>query len=133
MERWKRTDIYGFNKRLALAEQDYLEKLEAEIDRRAIDGIDHPVIHQGVITDTYKQYSDNLLMFKTKRVDPEYRDTVRSTPEATSPITKIIIHMPPGRGGQPLVIEGAARLLPEERIPPDGESSADVQEPAPPA
>ena len=91
-------------------------KVEAEIDRRSIEGIDHPVIHQGVITDTYKTYSDNLLMFRAKRLDPEYRDTVRPTPEAAPAVTRIIIHMPPGVGNQssPLIVDGAAKLVPDE-------------------
>ena len=61
--------MYGFKKRKAAAAQLFLGKVEAEINRRAIDGVDHPVIHQGVVTGTYKQYSDNLLMFRAKRLD----------------------------------------------------------------
>ena len=47
---------------MAIAEQEYVEKLEAEVNRRAIEGIDHPVIYKGSITDTYKEYRDNLLI-----------------------------------------------------------------------
>jgi len=73
-EHWDTVDSYGFKKRKGWAAQMALGKLEKEINRRGVEGIDHPVIHQGVITDTYKQYSDNLLMFRAKRLDPEYRD-----------------------------------------------------------
>ncbi len=66
-EYWDAKDLYGFKRRKAWALRAFLGKVEAEIDRRAIEGIDHPVIHQGVITGTYKQYSDNLLMFRAKR------------------------------------------------------------------
>ena len=71
-------------------------KLDAEINRRAIEGIDHPVIYKGEITATYKQYSDNLLMFRAKRLDPSYRDNYSPPPNDRPPITKIIIHIPPG-------------------------------------
>jgi len=33
-------------------------KVEAEINRRAIEGVDHPVIYKGEITTSYKEYSD---------------------------------------------------------------------------
>ena len=51
-EHWDNQDLYGFKKRKAAAAQMFLGKVEAEINRRAIEGVDHPVIHQGVITDT---------------------------------------------------------------------------------
>lgn len=71
---WLTADTYSFQKRFGLAQQQYLEKMAIEADRRAIEGVDHPVIHQGVITDTYKTYSDNLLMFRMKKLDPSYRE-----------------------------------------------------------
>ena len=40
-EHWDSVDYYGFKKRKAAAAQMFLE---AEINRRAIEGIDHPVI-----------------------------------------------------------------------------------------
>ena len=74
VEHWSTNETQGFKKRRALADRSALGVVEAEIHRRGIEGIDHPVIHQGKITDTYKQYSDNLLMFRAKRLDPEYKD-----------------------------------------------------------
>jgi hypothetical protein len=64
----------GFDKAKEQAKKIELETLEAEIKRRGLEGYDHPVIHQGIITDTYKKFSDNLLMFRTKKLDPGYRD-----------------------------------------------------------
>ena len=60
-------------------------------------------------------------MFRAKRLDPEYRDTVRPTPEAAPAITRIVIHLPPGmaNSGSPLVVDGAARM-----IPPDQDTEA---------
>lgn len=77
VEFWHRADSFGFQNRYGLAKQQFLEKLEAEIDRRAFEGVDHPVIHLGVITDTYKVYSDNLAMFRVKKLDPSYRENAQ--------------------------------------------------------
>ena len=74
-----------------------LGKLDAEINRRAVEGVDHPIIYKGEITATYKQYSDNLLMFRAKRLDPEYRENPVRAPEgATPPVTQIVINLAPG-------------------------------------
>lgn len=62
--------------------QVYIEKLEAEADRRAIQGVERLKFYQGEpVTDehgeTYKEreYSDTLLMFRLKALDPEkYRE-----------------------------------------------------------
>ena len=104
-----------------------LGTLEKEINRRAIEGVDHPVIHQGVITATYKQYSDNLLMFRAKRLDPEYRDNYSEPNKGqTAPVTQIITNLAPGvemprdAEGQtryrevPPAEEGEYRVIPKE-------------------
>ena len=39
-----------------------------------MEGVDHPVIFKGEITDTYKTYSDNLLLFRMNKLDPSYRE-----------------------------------------------------------
>ena len=76
---WVSADSFSFEKRYTAARLQYLELMEAEADRRAIEGIDHPVVHKGKITATYKQYSDNLLMFRMKKLDPAYRDSFNLT------------------------------------------------------
>src|SRR5688500_16617685 len=54
---WIDTDS-EFAQLFASVKEDYIEKLEQEADRRAVEGVDHPVIYEGEITDTYKDYSD---------------------------------------------------------------------------
>lgn len=55
--------------------EDGIEALEAEVHRRAFEGIDKPVTFQGVITDSYKEYSDTLAMFLLKAHRPDkYRE-----------------------------------------------------------
>lgn len=54
-----------------------VEAMEQEAMRRAVEGTDHPVVYQGVVMDTYKEYSDTLLIFLLKAHKPErYRDQV---------------------------------------------------------
>lgn len=52
--------------------------LEDEAHRRAFEGFDKPIVHQGVIMDTVKEYSDTLAIFLLKAHNPDkYRE--RST------------------------------------------------------
>lgn len=52
--------------------------LEDEVHRRAFEGFDKPIVHQGVIMDTVKEYSDTLAIFLLKAHNPDkYRE--RST------------------------------------------------------
>ena len=53
------------------AEQEAADKLEREAWRRAVEGVDKPVTHQGVITATYKEYSDRMLEILLKGHRPE--------------------------------------------------------------
>lgn len=56
------------------AEQEAADKLEREAWRRAVEGTDKPVIYQGEITDTFKEYSDRMLEVLLKAHKPKYRD-----------------------------------------------------------
>ena len=67
-------NTFNFPKRFNMASLRYQETLDVEIDRRAVDGIDKPVYYKGEKVDTVKEYSDNLLMFRRKKLDPSYRD-----------------------------------------------------------
>jgi hypothetical protein len=65
------------------AQAAYVELLEAEVHRRAVEGVEEPVgWYKGVAGGKIRRYSDNLLMFKLKAVAPDrYRDRVEvSTP-----------------------------------------------------
>jgi hypothetical protein len=53
---------------------EYVEKMESEADRRAIEGTNKPVFYQGEQCGVIREYSDSLLMFRLKRLDPAYRD-----------------------------------------------------------
>jgi hypothetical protein len=56
-------------------ELQHLDRMAAEADRRGIEGIEKGIYWQGDRVATERQYSDNLLMFRMKRLDPAYRDS----------------------------------------------------------
>jgi hypothetical protein len=83
---WRRTDPW-FEAMLNEALLESKDVLEAEAYRRAVQGIDEPVIFQGMVTTiidgetgrektlTVKKYSDGLLQMLLKASDPEkYRE-----------------------------------------------------------
>ena len=55
------------------------EKILAEMRRRAIDGVEEPVFHDGEIVGTITKYSDRLLMALGKGFVPELRERVEVT------------------------------------------------------
>lgn len=61
---------------LTRAKQMYVDTvLEPEIDRRAVEGTLEPVgWHKGKPGGVIRRFSDNLLMFRTKALAPQYQD-----------------------------------------------------------
>ena len=51
-----------------------IDILEAEAVRRAVEGTEEDVYHQGKVVGTRKKYSDNLMMFLMKERNPRYKD-----------------------------------------------------------
>lgn len=58
-----------------LALESAKHTLEAEAIRRAVDGVLEPVYYKGDIAGYKTNYSDPLLMFVLRKLDPTYRDT----------------------------------------------------------
>jgi len=67
-KRWSEADEVGIQVQLAA--------LETECDRRAIDGVLHNVVTLDKKDIKIMKYSDSLLMFRMKKLDPTYRDKV---------------------------------------------------------
>lgn len=85
-QHWRKTDPW-FERMLLEATLESKDVLEAEAHRRAVEGVDEPVIYQGMVTTvfdpvtgqdkvlTVKKYSDTLLAMLLKASDPEkYRE-----------------------------------------------------------
>lgn len=68
------------------ARAEYQSRLELEADRRAVEGVEKPVFYQGEVCGHVREYSDNLLMFRLKRLDPGYRDRVEHMGEGGGPV-----------------------------------------------
>src|SRR5215510_15222793 len=62
----------GYAKAFKDAQACYLEILEREADRRAREGFDEPVFHKGEVCGHVRKYSDTLLIFRMKKLDPSY-------------------------------------------------------------
>lgn len=53
------------------AEEEGTDRLEDEMLRRAVDGTDKPVFHQGSVVGTVREYSDTLAIFLAKARRPD--------------------------------------------------------------
>ena len=121
VEWWDSQDTYGFKKRKTWAARVALGDVEREIRRRAIEGVDRPLVYQGRITRdelgnpvTIKEYSDVLLMFLTKKLDPSYKDNYQPQQSNTAiNITQTVIEVVDYRN-QGAVVEGQPREIPED-------------------
>jgi hypothetical protein len=76
IEHWITNDP-EFRRMYELAKAQYLERLEAVADRRAVVGVRTPIVYQGRVTGAYFKPSDSLLELRLKRLDPAYRDSVQ--------------------------------------------------------
>lgn len=98
VEYWDSADTQGFKKRKLDAGLAALGVLEAEIHRRGVQGVEKPIIYRGEITGQTREYSDNLLMFRAKRLDPAYKDNYQAPALAPNSVTQINIHLHPSVG-----------------------------------
>ena len=72
---WMKADE-DYREDFGLAKELFTDFMEEEIVRRGFKGVDRPIIYQGKLKKaTYKEYSDNLLMFEMKKRRSEYRDS----------------------------------------------------------
>ena len=73
-----REDDEAFRAEWDEAYEEGAEILEQEARRRAVDGIDKPIVYRGVITGKVKEYSDTLLIFLIKGRKPDvYGDKIQ--------------------------------------------------------
>ena len=73
------------------------EHIEQELKRRAVDGWEEPVWHQGVEVGAVKKHSDTLLIFMLKGRKPQkYREnsSIEHSGEVSVKIREIVIERP---------------------------------------
>lgn len=98
-------------------EKAVADRLEAAIERRAIEGWDDPVFQGGKLVGHKRKYSDLLAMFRMKSLAPDrYRDNIDVT--HTHRIVDLRAAMNEGLRRAGLLIDGQASEVREE--PPIG-------------
>jgi hypothetical protein len=70
---WRETDPV-FAAAWDAALEEAVDALEAEVRRRAVEGVEEPIYYQGQRVGMVRRYSDILLMFYLKRYRPQFRD-----------------------------------------------------------
>ncbi len=76
------------------------DRLEAEADRRASEGWDEPVFHNGAQCGTKRRFSDMLLIFRLKALAPQrYRERVDVAGHDGGPLTVVIRKFADAAGG----------------------------------
>lgn len=74
--KWRKHDL-AFIECFDLAQEMCCDSLEAEVRRRAYEGVLEPVWHQGRRVGVVRKYADTLLMFLLKGLRPnKFRDNV---------------------------------------------------------
>jgi len=77
------------------AEEAAADMLEKEAWRRAVDGVEKGVYHEGKLVDVQKHYSDTLLIFLLKGRRPEtYREKWQQSVNIAAPGDDVRIYLP---------------------------------------
>lgn len=110
------------------------DNIEAEAYRRAVEGVDEPVVYQGMVTTvfdaetgmdkvlTVKKYSDSLLAMLLKATDPEkYRENVKQTVDHQGVVGVLVV---PGTASDPAAWAEAAKSQQAEYAHSQGDRPA---------
>lgn len=74
--RWRKDDK-DFGEQWSIAVEQGIDRMEDELYRRSVKGVDEPVYHCGEVVGYVKKYSDTMLMFGLRSRRPKvYRDRV---------------------------------------------------------
>jgi len=74
--RWRQESDW-FDERYEKTKKVALTALEDEMHRRAYEGTEEPVFHNGEVCGAMRKYSDTLAIFLAKSHDPKYREHQR--------------------------------------------------------
>jgi len=74
-----------FKQKWDTAIANFINRLEAEADRRAVEGTLEPVFYRGVQVGNIRRYSDHLLMFRLRGMDAKYRGDKSPTEAPAAP------------------------------------------------
>ncbi len=71
---WLKTDE-AYAGAFDTAKMQTMDTIDSEIVRRGVKGYEEDIVYKGEVTGKVKRFSDNLLMFRAKRLDPAYKDS----------------------------------------------------------
>jgi hypothetical protein len=113
---WLETDP-EFVKSFEDAKKTAIETLEREARRRAYEGVDKPVFQGGKEVGKVREYSDTLLMFILKKLDPSYRENAQVNINNNNlvQVKRIIYNIEPPAPVQEQIVNADVRVLPEMR------------------
>ena len=83
--RWMEKDS-AYHAAFELAKKNVVDDLFARAMERGAEGWDEPVFHLGEETGKKRRFSDTLLMFSLKRLDPRFRDNQSQVNVSVSPV-----------------------------------------------
>lgn len=89
LKTWRRNDPI-INEKVQEAYDIGTDAYRQEVRRRALEGWLEPVFYKGQEQGHVRKFSDTLLMFETKRRDPDYRDSVAVKHSGTIDLPKVI-------------------------------------------
>jgi hypothetical protein len=122
---WMRADAL-YRERFKLARRILIDDAEGEAYRRAVNGVDVPIVHRGKVTGAAKSRSDQLLMFVLKAMRPEiYRDGADPEPDFDAPPLTITVEKHEEASGEPRVVSIAKESPPRAGEEP---SAAEYEE-----
>ena len=94
---WLKEDA-DFAERVEGTREQAADRMEAEADRRAVEGFDKPVFFKGQQCGTIRQYSDLLLIFRLKSLRPDqYRENVALSGHDGGPLFRMVAGVTPQR------------------------------------
>jgi|SRR5690349_19131247 len=125
---WMREDAL-YRERFKLARRILIDDAEGEAYRRAVHGIDQPIVHRGKVTGAAKSRSDQLLMFVLKAMRPEiYREGAEPEPDFDTPPLTITIEKREEASGEPQAVSGAESAPPRAGDNEPGAAAAAARE-----
>ena len=113
--RWLKADA-EYADAFDLARRDYVDELNKEVDRRAVTGTLAPIFQGGKHVGDKRVYSDRLLMFRLRALDPDsYADRRSGPATATRNQRNVLVH--PSKRAD---LERWSRLLADPEEDPNG-------------
>jgi hypothetical protein len=111
--RWRRQDAAfraAWDEALRAGADAIAARFDGELMRRAVDGVDEPVLHNGKIVGERKRYSDRLLMFGIRDLHLRRAAASPPAPPSEPPPIRVVVR----QFGPPAGDSAAAEMIGED-------------------